>query len=58
MKAHRFVILVLAGGLLASVGFSTFGQAERVKLKAKDLKKQVEDNSAGKTNTPPPKPKR
>ena len=57
MKLHQLPILLLAGCLLAGASTSMFAQAEQVKKKAKDLKKQVETDSASKTNAPGDKPK-
>ncbi|MBI5387170.1 MAG: hypothetical protein HZA90_21080 [Verrucomicrobia bacterium] len=62
MKTQRLVTLLLAGALLAGAASSLLAQAERVKVKAKELKKQVESPSNAKTNTPartnaPAKPK-
>ena len=52
---NKLIVLTIAGLLLA---FSTvtFGQAEKVKGKAKNLKRQVESgqtNKAPATNSPP-----
>lgn len=58
MKTHRFLILLLAASLIAGVTTSVLGQAEGVKKRAKDLKKKVEEDSAGKTNAPDGKPKK
>ena len=58
MKLHQLPILLLAGCLLAGASTPTFAQAERVKKKAKDLKKEVETDSASKTNAPSDKPKK
>ena len=58
MKPHSLLILTLAGSLLAGASLTTFAQSEQVKKKAKDLKKQVETDSASKTNAPDQKPKK
>lgn len=58
MKPHQFIILLLAGCLVAGIATPGFAQSEQVKKRAKDLKKKVEDASAVKTNTPPVRPVR
>ncbi len=55
MKTQRYAALALLAALLAAASLTAFAQAERVKGKAKDLKKQVEAPNA-KTNAPPPRP--
>jgi len=57
MKLHQFAILTLAGLLLAGASTSILAQSEGVKKRAKDLKKQVETDSASKTNAPDKTPK-
>ncbi len=54
MKTERMVLILLAGGLLAGACTTVLAQAEQVKIRAKELKKQVEK---GNTTNAPAKPK-
>ncbi len=54
MKTERMVLILLAGGLLAGACTTVLAQAEQVKIRAKELKKQVEKGS---TTNAPAKPK-
>jgi hypothetical protein len=54
MKARRVLISLVAGGLLAGACLPVLAQSEKVKMKAKELKKQVESGST--TNAPKSKP--
>ena len=55
MKTQRYAALAILAALLVFGSLTAFAQAERVKGKAKDLKKQVEGANA-KTNAPPARP--
>jgi uncharacterized protein HemX len=52
MKVQSLAVLALAAGLAAGAVLPVFAQAERIKAKAKDLKKQVETTNTFKTNAP------
>ncbi len=54
MKAQRVLMLLLAASWLAGSASPVLAQAEKVKIKAKELKKQVE---SGSTTNAPAKPK-
>jgi hypothetical protein len=55
MKNQRLLGLLAAAGFLAAVATAAFAQADMVKTKAKDLRKQLEQK--GGTTNAPAKPK-
>ncbi len=54
MKVQRVLMILLAASWLAGSASPVVAQAEKVKVKAKELKKQVESGST--TNAPKSKP--
>jgi hypothetical protein len=54
MKTQRALMILVAIGLLVGACSPVLAQAEKVKVKAKELKKQVESGST--TNAPKSKP--